>query len=185
MTNEDIIAGTIGEGVGKAEHFAGDALNAPELKAGGIGREWGGKAQATVGAAKEKFGAVAEQARTAATKASAQAKDAAAKAKIQAKDAAAKAEAQAREAYGKVSDQAKDAYGKASVKAKDVYGKAQIQAKDAYGKASEQVKTAADKIDPLIKEKPYAALGIAAAAGVLAGIILASMGSKTVYVSKD
>ena len=185
MSNEDIIAGNIGEGVGKAEHFVGETLDAPELKAGGIGREWSGKAQATVGAAKEKFGAVAEQARTAATKASAQAKDAAAKAKGPAKEAAARAEAQAREAYGKVSDQAKDAYGKASVKAKDVYGRAQVQAKDAYGKASEQVKTAADKLDPMIKEKPYAALGIAAAAGLLVGLILASMGSKTVYISKE
>ena len=71
----------------------------------------------------------------------------------------------------KVADQAKGAASMVSEKATD-----------AYGRAADRVQSVRDQVDPFVAEKPYAALGIAAAVGLLTGLLFAGRGPKVVYV---
>ena len=51
---------------------------------------------------------------------------------------------------------------------------------EAYGRASE----IAGKVDPFVQEKPYAALGLALAAGLLLGLLIAGGQPKIVYIKQ-
>jgi ElaB/YqjD/DUF883 family membrane-anchored ribosome-binding protein len=56
------------------------------------------------------------------------------------------------------------------------------QAKDAYEKASLKARKTAETVEPFVHQRPYAALGIAAVAGVVFGVLLAGRGPKVIYV---
>ena len=68
---------------------------------------------------------------------------------------------------GQVADQAKEALAKT---------------RDAYRRVSEAARDAADKVDPFVREQPFTALCLAAAAGLLVGLLMAGRGSKIVYL---
>jgi len=67
---------------------------------------------------------------------------------------------------------------RAAVTADALTGRAQA----AYGRASERAHDAAERVEPFVHARPYAALGIAASAGLLIGMLLARSGSKVFYV---
>jgi ElaB/YqjD/DUF883 family membrane-anchored ribosome-binding protein len=56
------------------------------------------------------------------------------------------------------------------------------QARDAYANVSGRVQRTADQVTPLVREQPYAALGIAALAGLFLGLVYAGRGPKIIYV---
>ena len=56
------------------------------------------------------------------------------------------------------------------------------QAKDAYGRVSESAHDVAGKVDPFVQEQPYAALGLAAAAGLLLGLIMGARAPRIIYL---
>jgi ElaB/YqjD/DUF883 family membrane-anchored ribosome-binding protein len=74
-----------------------------------------------------------------------------------------------------------EAIGKAADTVAATAVKVGDQAKDAYGAATERVQQAADMVDPLVKEQPYVALGLAAVAGLLLGMML-GRGPRVIYV---
>ncbi len=89
----------------------------------------------------------------------------------------------ARQVEGKAQDvigSAQDALGQVAELARSAVSKANDQAKNAYGRVSEAAQGVADKVNPFVKDKPSLALGIAAAAGLLAGLLFA--GSRPVVV---
>ncbi len=63
-----------------------------------------------------------------------------------------------------------------------VASQATDQAKDLYAQASEQYDAAVAQIDPFVRERPYAAIGIAAVVGLLVGLAWNGRGSKVVYL---
>ena len=77
----------------------------------------------------------------------------------------------AQAAFGQVADQAKVAVAKVS-----------DQAKDVYERATDRVQSVRETVDPFVQEKPYSALGIAAAVGLLVGLLFAGRGPKVVYI---
>ncbi len=175
MTNENTVAGAVTEAAGKVESFAGEALDDREVRARGAEQQVHGQVQKAVGATQ-----------TAAAKVADQAKAVAATLADQAKDTYGKVSDQAKDTYGKVSEQAKDTYGKVTDQAKETYGKVNAQAKQTMDKVSDQAKDVYGKVDPMVREKPYAALAVAAVAGLIVGMIMNSGGSKVIYVkSKD
>ncbi|MBA3812251.1 MAG: CsbD family protein [Caulobacteraceae bacterium] len=54
--------------------------------------------------------------------------------------------------------------------------------RDAYRRMSQAAQDAADKVDPFVREQPFTALCLAAAAGLLVGLLMAGRGSKIVYL---
>ena len=52
----------------------------------------------------------------------------------------------------------------------------------AYGEAKARVATAKARVDPMVREQPYVALGVAATVGLLAGLLLAGRGPKVIYI---
>lgn len=56
------------------------------------------------------------------------------------------------------------------------------QAIGVYDRASVAAQKMGETIEPLVKERPYAALGIAAFVGAVAGLLLAGRGPKVIYV---
>ena len=85
---------------------------------------------------------------------------------------------QAKGSTEQVKGKAQDAVGSVQQAAGDVIG----QAKDAASKVTEQAKSFGGKVEPYVKERPYAALAIAGAAGFLISQLFFSGGSKTIYV---
>jgi len=79
-------------------------------------------------------------------------------------------------------DAVNDAIGKAADSVAAAAVKIGDQAKDVYGTATDRVQLAADTVDPLVKEKPYAAVAIAAVAGIVLGLLMSSRGPKIIYV---
>ena len=73
---------------------------------------------------------------------------------------------------------AQQALGQAAKRAKATAAKVRGQAKDAYGRASDQAQKVADKVDPFVREKPYAAVGVAAVAGLVGGLLVAGASVK-------
>ena len=67
------------------------------------------------------------------------------------------------DALGDVADEARAAFAKAS---------------DAYGRVSSAARDIAQKVE----EQPFAAVGVAAAIGLLVGLLIAGRGPKVVYV---
>jgi len=56
------------------------------------------------------------------------------------------------------------------------------QAKAALNQGIDQVQELRDAIAPLIEERPYVAIALAAVAGVFLGLLFAGRGPKVVYV---
>ena len=77
---------------------------------------------------------------------------------------------------------AQDAVNQAAEGAKAAVSRASEQARTIYGQAQERVQGVTDTVDPFVREQPYAALGIAAAAGLVVGLLLAGRGPRVVYV---
>ena len=97
---------------------------------------------------------------------------------LQAKGASAQVEGQAQKVIGS----AQDAVNQAAESAKAAVSRAGEQARTIYGQAQERVQGVTDTVDPFVREQPYAALGIAAAAGLLVGLLLAGRRPRVVYV---
>lgn len=60
--------------------------------------------------------------------------------------------------------------------------KAQAKAKDLYGQASVRVRNAAGKVEPMVKDKPYAAIGVALGVGMVAGLLMGGGRSRIIEV---
>ncbi len=75
-----------------------------------------------------------------------------------------------------------EAIDKVAGRAKAAASQVNSQASDAYDRVSRRAQDVAAKVDPFVEQQPYAALGVAAAAGLLAGLLLASRGPKVIYV---
>ena len=84
----------------------------------------------------------------------------------------------AQQALGQAAKRAKATAAKVSGRAKVAAAKVRGQAKDAYGRASDQAQRVADKVDPFVREKPYAAVGVAAVAGLVGGLLVAGASVK-------
>lgn len=88
-----------------------------------------------------------------------------------AETAANAAASSAKEAVARIADQAKDAINTLT-----------DQASDLYNRSAAKAQSAADTLDPLVREKPYTALGLAALAGFVIGLVYASGRPRTVYL---
>ena len=97
---------------------------------------------------------------------------------LQVKGASTRLEGQAQKVIGGV----QDGVNQAAEGAKAAISKAGEQARDLYGQAQQRVQGVTETIDPFVKEQPYAALGIAVAAGLVLGLLLAGRGPRVVYV---
>ncbi len=71
------------------------------------------------------------------------------------------------EALGDVADRARAAAARAS---------------QAYDRVSNAAQSIADRVDPFVEERPYLAVGLAAALGLLVGVLIAGRGPKIIYV---
>lgn len=85
-----------------------------------------------------------------------------------------KAQAASAKAHGKIDDAANFV--------SDTATKASAQAKDIYGQVSERARNVAERVDPYVKHRPYAAMGVVAAVGLVAGLLMSSRGPKVIYV---
>ena len=63
-----------------------------------------------------------------------------------------------------------------------VLNRLKAQADELYGHAAGKVREVAGQVEPMVKERPYVALGAVAAAGLLAGLLLAGRGPKVIYL---
>lgn len=97
---------------------------------------------------------------------------------LQAKGSARQVEGHAQEAVGS----AKQALGQVADQVRQAVSQTAGQAREAYGRVTDQARSAADVVDPFVRQQPYAALGVAAAAGLVVGLLLAGRGPKIVYV---
>jgi ElaB/YqjD/DUF883 family membrane-anchored ribosome-binding protein len=89
-----------------------------------------------------------------------------------------KAEGRLQDAVGTVHEAIDKVAGRAKAAAETV----NTRATDVYDKVSRKAQDVAARVDPFVEQQPYAALGVAAAAGLLAGLLLASRGPKVIYV---
>jgi len=80
------------------------------------------------------------------------------------------------------SAKAHKAIGKAAEQTSATVESLTDQAKSAYRRASQTASGAAEVVEPFVQERPYAALGLAAAAGLVAGLLLAGRSPKTIYI---
>jgi len=97
---------------------------------------------------------------------------------MQARGDARRLEGKAQDVIGTVQDavtQAADEVSAAASKAGD-------QARTAYGQVTDRAQKIAAQVDPFVKDQPYVALGLAAATGLLIGLLIAGRGPKIIYV---
>lgn len=125
--NENEIEGVVKNGVGKAEHLAGEALDNPGLTAKGAAKQVQGETQAAAGKAQE-------------------------------------------------------ALSDAIEKITALVAKLKDQAGELYSQAQERAHKVADQVDPVVREKPYQAAGVALTLGLLAGLLIAGRGPKIIVV---
>ena len=85
-------------------------------------------------------------------------------------------------AANEASATARNAMGQGIDAAKSALGSVADRAKDAYGQATDMAQTARETVEPFVQEKPYVSLTIAAAVGLLAGLLVAGRGPKVVYL---
>ncbi len=101
-------------------------------------------------------------------------------------------EGKAKQGLGKLEDAAGGLVGDDKLQAKgdanqvsgtlqDAVGKAKDLAQDSYGKAKDAVQDGAGQVHGFVQDKPYAALGCAAAGGLILGLLL-RRGPKIIYV---
>lgn len=67
-------------------------------------------------------------------------------------------------------------------KVSDAAMKASSQAKELYGEVTGKARKVVQQVDPYVKGKPYATMGMVAVAGLLLGLIMAGRGPKVIYV---
>ena len=79
-------------------------------------------------------------------------------------------------------DSASEVAGRVAGKVREQVSRATDQAADAYATLKDKAQDVAQKVDPFVKEKPYLTVGLAALAGVVAGIMMAGRGPKVIYV---
>ena len=60
--------------------------------------------------------------------------------------------------------------------------RASAQAKELYGDVAARARRIAETVDPYVKDKPYATMGLVAVAGLLFGLLVAGHGPKVIYV---
>lgn len=77
---------------------------------------------------------------------------------------------------------AQDRIGRAADYVSDKAVKAGAQAKDFYGEVAGRARKVADQVDPYVKNRPYATMGVMVAAGLLVGLLMAGRGPKVIYV---
>ncbi|MDB5480744.1 MAG: hypothetical protein JWO83_1797 [Caulobacteraceae bacterium] len=89
----------------------------------------------------------------------------------------------------KVSDTAQTAgssaqrkIGEAANQISDAAMRASSQAKDLYSEVSGKARRVVQQVDPYVKGKPYATMGMVAVAGLLLGLLMAGHGPKVIYV---
>ena len=90
--------------------------------------------------------------------------------------------ARAQDAVAEAADKVADKVVEASVRANVIADTIGERATDAYGKAVLTARQLDATIEPFVQERPYAALGIAAGLGIVAGLLLAGRGPKVIYV---
>jgi len=78
--------------------------------------------------------------------------------------------------------QAKDLMAEAATRARSAFAGAADQAADAYQALRVRAQSFADSVDPMVKERPYAALGVGVAIGLLVGALMFATGPRVVYV---
>jgi len=84
------------------------------------------------------------------------------------------------------SSQAQRKISEAANYVSDAAMKASHQAKDLYGEVTDKARMVAQTVDPYVKGKPYATMGIVAVTGLLIGLLMAGRGPKVIYVeAKD
>jgi ElaB/YqjD/DUF883 family membrane-anchored ribosome-binding protein len=79
-------------------------------------------------------------------------------------------------------DQAKVVTAKLADQAKAVSMKVTEQSRDAFDRASGGARTVVETVDPMVKEQPYVAIAVAAAAGLLIGLLMAARAPKVIYL---
>jgi ElaB/YqjD/DUF883 family membrane-anchored ribosome-binding protein len=77
---------------------------------------------------------------------------------------------------------AKEKLTEAAKQARAAVADAADKASDAYQTLRVQAQSVADTVDPFVKERPYAAVAVAALAGVILGALLFTGGPKVIYV---
>ncbi|HLZ82341.1 MAG TPA: hypothetical protein VKQ54_02165 [Caulobacteraceae bacterium] len=92
----------------------------------------------------------------------------------------------------KVSDTAQSAsssaqrkIGEAANTISDAAMKASSQAKDLYGEVTGKARRVVQQVDPYVKGKPYATMGMVAVAGLLLGLLMAGRGPRVIYVEPN
>jgi ElaB/YqjD/DUF883 family membrane-anchored ribosome-binding protein len=74
------------------------------------------------------------------------------------------------------------ALAQAAERASTKTAKVRDRARDAYGNVSDLGQKVAGYVDPFVQNEPYVALGLAAATGLLLGLLIAGRGPKMVYI---
>jgi ElaB/YqjD/DUF883 family membrane-anchored ribosome-binding protein len=69
-----------------------------------------------------------------------------------------------------------------AARAKSTASTVTTRAKTAYDRATDSAERVGERVDPFVHEQPYVALGMAIAAGLLVGLLLASRRPKVVVV---
>ena len=82
----------------------------------------------------------------------------------------------------KVIGTAQETLNQAAERAKAAVSRAGEQVRGIYGQAQQRVQDARETVDPFVRDQPYAALGMAAVAGLVVGVLLAGRGPRVVYV---
>jgi len=81
-----------------------------------------------------------------------------------------------------VTDKVTAGVSRAGDQASETVAKLSDGAVEAYDRAYASARKVSETIDPFVQERPYAALGIAAALGMFVGLLLTARGPKVVYV---
>ena len=79
-------------------------------------------------------------------------------------------------------DKLQDVIGQVADQAKAAISNMTEQVNDTYSTASKRAQDIGEVVEPFTKEKPYAALGIAALAGLVIGLIIAGGKPKVVHL---
>ncbi len=95
-----------------------------------------------------------------------------------AKGAAKQVEGEAQAAAGK----AQEALNEAIEKITSLVAKLRDHANDLYGQAQDRAQKVAGQVDPYVHEKPYQAIGVGLALGLVAGILIAGRAPKVIVV---
>jgi ElaB/YqjD/DUF883 family membrane-anchored ribosome-binding protein len=96
-----------------------------------------------------------------------------------------KAEGEARQFKGRAQDavgSVHEAIDKVAGSAKAAASTVNARASDAYDKVSRTAEDLVSQVNPLVEEQPYLAVALAAAAGLLAGLLIAARGPRVIYV---